>query len=166
MKILNINQSVVAMVLGLGLALAFPFAAQADKKDRQDLTAQYTCGFNPMTTDRLVAGVYRASIAVRNNSTKATEVTAQLALTFPPGGTNAGSIIDLGEVSLMPGQAISYDCDTLGDSLLLPAPYVQGMLTVSGRKNLQVSATQSAINPATGQVSISVQRVFAAGKSD
>ncbi len=107
-----------------------------------------------------------ASIAVRNNSAKATEVTAQIALTFPPGGTNAGPIIDLGEVSLMPGQAISYDCNIFGDSSLLSVHYVQGMLTVSGRKNLQVSATQSAINPTTGQVSISVQRVFAAGKSD
>ncbi len=160
MKSVNIIQSVTVMALGLVLAL--PVTAQADGKNRHDFTAQFTCGFNPHNTARLVSGEYRASIAARNRSKKSADVAAQIALTFPPPGTIVENIIELKKVTIMPGQAISFDCGTLMDSLGLPPPYVQGMLTISSRKKLEVSATQTAADLYTGHVSISVRKVYSA----
>ena len=144
--------------LALGTILAQPTTALADKGPKQKFAAHFTCGNNPGTTARLAQGEYRASIAVRNDSNRPANISAQIGLTFPPGGPNPGSVFDLVGVTLDPQQAVSFDCDELQDSLGLPAPYVQGFLTLSSRNKLDVSATQSVINPGTG-VSISVRPV-------
>ncbi len=158
---MNSQHSLLTAVI-MGALIAAPVGVNADDASRREFAAQFTCGLNPGTTARLAAGDFRTSIAVRNDSRHLANVSAQVALTFPPGGPNPGSVIKLERVKLDPYQAVSFDCDALQDALGLPAPYVQGFLTVKSRRRLDVSATQTAVDLTTGQVtSINVRQVNA-----
>lgn len=144
-------------VLAAALLLSLPMSALA-RGLSHEYTAHFFCGLNP-GTPRIVLGEFQTSVAARNRSRHGTRVFAEVALTFPPGGPNPGDVFELDAVDLAPGQAVSLDCDALNVLGEGPPPYVQGMVTLSSRRSLDVTAVTSA-GPVGGPVStISVDQI-------
>jgi hypothetical protein len=156
---------VLALALaGTVLCLA-PGAAFAKKKQPMawtQYTVPFTCGSNAADTERVVPGLYAASVDLHNLEMVDVTILERVALSFPPGGHVEGDVSAAVQRTLAAGSAVQLGCD---DLLAFAFPggapattYVQGYLVLDASGPLGVSRTQTAAG-ATGEVSVHVDLV-------
>lgn len=114
---------------------------------RYKYAAKLICGEQPLPNDgRLVKGSYATTINVLNLSTFDARLIKTLSLSYPPEEQRAGEVVELARDVLSPNEALKVDCpDVLNRAFPdgLPAPYIEGYVTIESATQLDVTGVYS-----------------------
>jgi len=114
---------------------------------RYKYAAKLICGIQPEPSDgRLVKGHYATTINVLNLSDEVARITKTLSLTYPPEKQQPGRVAEIAKDTMKPGQALKVDCADVETRVFpegLPAPYIEGYVTIESVTRLDVTGVYS-----------------------
>ncbi|MEB3323581.1 MAG: CARDB domain-containing protein, partial [Synechococcaceae cyanobacterium] len=109
--------------------------------------AKIICGRQDVPSDgRLVRGDYATTVNILNPSDRRARITKTLFLTFPPDAQRPGLTAPIATESLPAHSALKVDCADIASTVFggtLPAPYVEGYVTVESATRLDVTGVYS-----------------------
>jgi len=160
---------VTALAATFALFLPAAFASARSFRRSPDVVwyqyaAQFTCGLNEESDDRVVRARYATAINIRNPHSTEVILRKHLALTFPPEIQAAGAVSGTIVENLDGSSALQVDCGEILDGEFdfgeAPATdYVQGFVVVESRQPLDVSATYTASGNDGGQASVDAETI-------
>lgn len=126
--------------------------------------AQFTCGLNAETHDRVVRATYATAINIHNPHPTEVILRKHVALTFPPEIQAAGAFSAPILENLDRRSALQVDCGEIlsGEFEFTEPPltdYVQGFVVIESRKPLDVSATYTVTGYEDEQASIDAETI-------
>ena len=109
--------------------------------------AKIICGRQDVPNDgRLVRGDYATTVNILNPSDRRARITKTLSLTFPPDEQRPGLVAPIATETLPAQSALKVDCADIASTVFggtLPAPYVEGYVTVESATRLDVTGVYS-----------------------
>jgi hypothetical protein len=165
-----IRQLIVFTAVAATLALLLPAAASARSYRRSrevvwyQYAAQFTCGVNEESGDRVVRARYATAINIHNPHPTEVILRKHLALTFPPELQAAGAVSAVVMENLDRRSALQVDCgEILDGGFEFTEPpvtdYVQGFVVIESRQPLDVSATYTATGDDEEQPSVDAEAI-------
>ena len=158
----------VAVVATLALLLPAAMASARPRRSRQvvwyQYAAQFTCGLNEESDDRVVRATYATAINIHNPHPTEVILRKHLALTFPPEIQAAGAVSAVIMENLDRRSALQVDCgEILSDEFDFTDPpltdYVQGFVVIESKRPLDVSATYTVTGEDEEQASVDVETI-------